>query len=159
VFHRIVVNSTFTHSQILCVIPVAIVRWVLVGVAFLLSGYFLVVNTWPILATVRRFRPQTALWSDYSYVIVGRSKSCAVGSHHSHSTSRCSRALLQSALLQLLREAGRTKGSHTGPSTTGSQVLMISVLTSIALNSGTHTSFICSGEKGSSNVRAVMRAK
>ncbi|EKM59703.1 uncharacterized protein PHACADRAFT_250374 [Phanerochaete carnosa HHB-10118-sp] len=37
--------------SLLCVIPVPILRWVLVGLAFLLSGYFLIVNTWPILAT------------------------------------------------------------------------------------------------------------
>ena len=39
--------------QILCVIPVPILRWTLVGLAFLLSGYFLVVNVYPILASVR----------------------------------------------------------------------------------------------------------
>lgn len=38
--------------QLLCVIPVPVVRWVLVGLAFLLSGYFLVANVYPILATV-----------------------------------------------------------------------------------------------------------
>lgn len=38
--------------QILCVIPVPILRWVLVGVAFALSGYFLVANVYPILASV-----------------------------------------------------------------------------------------------------------
>lgn len=38
--------------QILCVIPVPIVRWVLVLVAFGTSGYFLIVNIYPILATV-----------------------------------------------------------------------------------------------------------
>ena len=37
----------------LCVIPVAIVRWVLVGIAFAVSGYFLVANVYPILASVR----------------------------------------------------------------------------------------------------------
>lgn len=38
--------------QILCVIPVPIVRWVLVIAAFASSGYFLVVNIYPILASV-----------------------------------------------------------------------------------------------------------
>ena len=38
--------------QILCVIPVPILRWVLVGVAFALSGSFLVANVYPILASV-----------------------------------------------------------------------------------------------------------
>lgn len=33
-------------------IPVPILRWVLVGVAFTLSGYFLVANVYPILASV-----------------------------------------------------------------------------------------------------------
>jgi len=37
--------------SILCVIPVPIVRWVLVLVAFGTSGYFLIVNIYPILAT------------------------------------------------------------------------------------------------------------
>ncbi|KAH7883018.1 hypothetical protein F5I97DRAFT_1815283 [Phlebopus sp. FC_14] len=37
--------------SILCVIPVPIVRWALVGVAFALSGYFLVANVYPILAS------------------------------------------------------------------------------------------------------------
>jgi len=35
----------------LCVIPVPLVRWILVGIAFLLSGYFLVANVYPILAS------------------------------------------------------------------------------------------------------------
>jgi hypothetical protein len=37
---------------VLCVIPVPIVRWALVGVAFGLSGWFLSANIYPILATV-----------------------------------------------------------------------------------------------------------
>ncbi|KAG2351198.1 hypothetical protein BDR07DRAFT_1456025 [Suillus spraguei] len=36
--------------SILCVIPISILRWVLVGIAFCLSGYFLVTNVYPILA-------------------------------------------------------------------------------------------------------------
>jgi len=35
----------------LCVIPVPLVRWILVGLAFGLSGYFLVANVYPVLAT------------------------------------------------------------------------------------------------------------
>jgi protein YIPF1/2 len=38
--------------QILCVIPVPLLRWSLVGLAFLFSGYFLVANIYPILASV-----------------------------------------------------------------------------------------------------------
>lgn len=38
--------------QLLCVIPVPIVRWVLVGIASGLSGYFLCANVYPILASV-----------------------------------------------------------------------------------------------------------
>ncbi|KAG5643522.1 hypothetical protein DXG03_000714 [Asterophora parasitica] len=38
-------------KQILCVIPVPIVRWVLVLIAFAISGYFLVANVYPILAS------------------------------------------------------------------------------------------------------------
>jgi len=37
--------------SILCVIPVPILRWILVGIAFALSGYFLVANVYPILAS------------------------------------------------------------------------------------------------------------
>ncbi|KAF8508723.1 Yip1-domain-containing protein [Hysterangium stoloniferum] len=40
--------------SVLCVIPVAIVRWVLVGVAFGFSGYFLVANIYPILASAEQ---------------------------------------------------------------------------------------------------------
>ncbi|PFH51186.1 hypothetical protein AMATHDRAFT_3317 [Amanita thiersii Skay4041] len=37
--------------SVLCVIPVPLLRWSLVGLAFGLSGYFLVANIYPILAT------------------------------------------------------------------------------------------------------------
>jgi len=37
--------------SILCVIPIPILRWVLVGVAFSLSGYFLIANVYPILSS------------------------------------------------------------------------------------------------------------
>jgi len=40
--------------SVLCVIPVPIVRWVLVGVAFGISGYFLVANIYPILASAEQ---------------------------------------------------------------------------------------------------------
>ena len=51
-------------------IPVPILRWVLVGVAFALSGYFLVANVYPILASVSpryqtqffRYRPVYSLF-------------------------------------------------------------------------------------------------
>ncbi|EMD40551.1 hypothetical protein CERSUDRAFT_111150 [Gelatoporia subvermispora B] len=36
---------------LLCVIPVSLVRWILVGVGFLVSGYFVGANVYPILAT------------------------------------------------------------------------------------------------------------
>ncbi|KAL1946928.1 hypothetical protein VTO73DRAFT_15032 [Trametes versicolor] len=36
---------------LLCVIPVPIVRWILVGVAFLMSGWYLAANVYPVLAT------------------------------------------------------------------------------------------------------------
>ena len=39
--------------QILCIIPVAILRWVLSGIGFALSGYFLVANIYPVLVSVR----------------------------------------------------------------------------------------------------------
>jgi len=37
--------------SLLCVIPIPLVRWILVGIAFLISGYFLAANVYPILAT------------------------------------------------------------------------------------------------------------
>ncbi|KAH7928883.1 Yip1-domain-containing protein [Leucogyrophana mollusca] len=37
--------------SILCVIPVPLLRWILVGIAFGLSGYFLVANVYPVLAS------------------------------------------------------------------------------------------------------------
>ncbi|KZT72620.1 Yip1 domain family protein [Daedalea quercina L-15889] len=36
---------------LLCVIPIAVVRWVVVGLGALLSGYFLMANVYPILAS------------------------------------------------------------------------------------------------------------
>lgn len=50
-------SRTRTHerSQVLCVIPESITRWVLVGVAFGLSGYYLAANVYPILSSVSRF--------------------------------------------------------------------------------------------------------
>lgn len=44
-----------THAgvQLICVAPFRIVRYVFVGLAFGLSGFFLVANVYPILATVR----------------------------------------------------------------------------------------------------------
>ena len=39
--------------QILCIIPVALLRWVLSGIGFALSGYFLVANIYPVLVSVR----------------------------------------------------------------------------------------------------------
>ena len=44
-------------KQLLCVIPIAIVRWVVVGLGALLSGYFLMANVYPILASVRAYLP------------------------------------------------------------------------------------------------------
>ncbi|KIJ28533.1 hypothetical protein M422DRAFT_214747 [Sphaerobolus stellatus SS14] len=40
--------------SVLCVIPVPIVRWVLVGAAFGLSGYFLIRNVYPVLASAEQ---------------------------------------------------------------------------------------------------------
>ena len=54
--------------KVLCIIPVPIVRWVLVAAAFGLSGYFLVRNVYPILATVRsKFSSLTAIVSQQHY--------------------------------------------------------------------------------------------
>lgn len=43
----------WTRFQILCIIPVALLRWVLSGIGFALSGYFLVANIYPVLVSVR----------------------------------------------------------------------------------------------------------
>lgn len=47
-------RSTNKQQQVLCVIPESITRWVLVGVAFGLSGYYLGANVYPILSSVSR---------------------------------------------------------------------------------------------------------
>ena len=48
-------GSFLIMVQVLCVIPVPIVRWVLVALAFGLSGWFLGANIYPILASVGFF--------------------------------------------------------------------------------------------------------
>lgn len=47
-------RSIDKQQQVLCVIPESITRWVLVGVAFGLSGYYLGANVYPILSSVSR---------------------------------------------------------------------------------------------------------
>ena len=42
-----------TGPQLLNINPFPIARWVLTGIAFLVSGWFLVANVYPVLATVR----------------------------------------------------------------------------------------------------------
>ena len=42
-----------TRLQLLNINPFPIARWVLTGIAFLVSGWFLVANVYPVLATVR----------------------------------------------------------------------------------------------------------
>ncbi|KAN0139307.1 hypothetical protein V8E53_002808 [Lactarius tabidus] len=37
--------------SILCIVPIALLRWVLCGIAFALSGYFLVANIYPVFAS------------------------------------------------------------------------------------------------------------
>lgn len=44
----------FFNLQILCIIPIVIFRWILSGIGFILSGYFLVVNIYPVLVSVRQ---------------------------------------------------------------------------------------------------------
>ena len=39
--------------QILCIIPIPLLRWILSGIGFALSGYFLVANIYPVLVSVR----------------------------------------------------------------------------------------------------------
>jgi hypothetical protein len=52
VLFRLIKYDDSLCPKILCVIPVPIVRWVLVAIAFGLSGYFLVANVYPILSSV-----------------------------------------------------------------------------------------------------------
>ncbi|KZP17384.1 Yip1-domain-containing protein [Athelia psychrophila] len=49
--------------SILCVIPVAILRWVLVGLAFGTSGAFLVVNVYPILDSAEAKAPRLLIFA------------------------------------------------------------------------------------------------
>ena len=51
VFNNVV---SFFNLQILCIIPIAIFRWILSGIGFVLSGYFLVANIYPVLVSVRQ---------------------------------------------------------------------------------------------------------
>ena len=44
---------TSRNTKVLCVIPVPLLRWALVALAFGFSGWFLAANIYPILATVR----------------------------------------------------------------------------------------------------------
>jgi hypothetical protein len=60
-------DSHTTLLKILCVIPVPLVRWILVFIAFALSGYFLVANIYPILATVRIVRPNLRGLLNFSF--------------------------------------------------------------------------------------------
>jgi len=46
--------SFLFNLQILCIIPIAIFRWILSGIGFVLSGYFLVANIYPVLVSVRQ---------------------------------------------------------------------------------------------------------
>ena len=93
--------------QILCVIPAPpVVRWVFAGLAFLLSGWFLGSNVYPILATVR---------SRACYILMakwyGTGLTCFTGGRkaraaHHHPPCRSARsccAVLQDPFLQLLR--------------------------------------------------------
>jgi hypothetical protein len=52
-------------DQVLCVIPSAIARWVLTGIGFGFSGWFMGANLYPILATVSSASPHTLSWSAY----------------------------------------------------------------------------------------------
>jgi hypothetical protein len=45
--------TRFFFIQILCIIPIALLRWILSGIGFALSGYFLVANIYPVLVSVR----------------------------------------------------------------------------------------------------------
>lgn len=113
-------------TQLLCIIPVPIVRWVLVGIAFGLSGYFLFANVYPVLAAVsanprNKFRCTAVLfwrsvfpgapghsWTDHSVLhicLIGRSQShTSPCSHYIHSPRR-HRIIFQGPLLQQLYSA------------------------------------------------------
>jgi len=45
-------ERTLDYAQILCIVPIALLRWILCGIAFGLSGYFLVANVYPVLVSV-----------------------------------------------------------------------------------------------------------
>ena len=52
--HAVLKNPVPFDLQILCIIPIAILRWILSGIGFVLSGYFLVANIYPVLVSVRQ---------------------------------------------------------------------------------------------------------
>ena len=46
-------NFPLSTEKVLCIIPVPLLRWILVGLALGFSGFFLLTNIYPVLATVR----------------------------------------------------------------------------------------------------------
>ena len=54
-------GSDVENTKILCVIPVPLLRWGLVALAFGFSGWFLAANIYPILATVGFFSSSCTL--------------------------------------------------------------------------------------------------
>ena len=95
------VMRTNRVKKVLCIIPVPLVRWVLVALAFGQSGYFLVANVYPILATVSQQR-NSERGSLLTMAIIGRSKSDSPPCHNYLRPPRCVGSHLQSPLLQLL---------------------------------------------------------
>lgn len=96
--------------KLLCVIPVPLVRWILVGAAFLLSGFFLVSNIYPILAAVS-FAHSV---SDHTDIVpIGRPEGSSTHCRRSCADARSPRPVLQGLVFQLLRcEGDWTSRSH-----------------------------------------------
>lgn len=86
----------------LCVIPIPIVRWVLVGGAFGLSGYFLFRNVYPILTSVCSIPSDSIILTMLYYI--DRTKGDTSARHHSCRDTCCRNLALQSPIFQLLRD-------------------------------------------------------
>ena len=83
----------------MCVIPVPLLRWALVGVAVGLSGWFLVANVYPILATVSIF----AVVAVFALTVpLGGSKGDSLAHYCARTPPPCLGSYIQSHVLQLL---------------------------------------------------------
>ena len=99
--------------QLVCIAPFSILRWVLTGVGFAVSGYFLCANVYPILQTVNI--PRIVSFPDGVPLIVSLGGLACEQNIHcpDRPLPRSRRLHLQSDVLQLLRREGRHAGSRT----------------------------------------------